>query len=115
MPSTKAYERHVDHMLREEPHFQFVRADYVAHKQIVCPIISGLVGLPRPVVLYFGQGSRVLEGIVRCSKLSDCPLTSFRQYVKVTTARVQHTCAGQFIDGVEHVLPFGRFVARRLK
>jgi hypothetical protein len=45
VPSTKAYERHVDHMLREEPHFQFVRVDYVA------PIISGVVGLPRLVLL----------------------------------------------------------------
>jgi hypothetical protein len=32
-------------MLREEPHFQFVRVDYVA------PIISGVVGLPRLVLL----------------------------------------------------------------
>lgn len=43
-------------MLREEPHFQFVRADYVAHEQIVCPIISGLVGLPRLVLLYLDTG-----------------------------------------------------------
>ena len=53
VPSTKAYERHVDHMLREEPPFQLVRADYVAHEQIVCPIISGLVGL---VLLYLDTG-----------------------------------------------------------
>lgn len=43
-------------MLREEPHFQFVRGDYVAHEQIVCPIISGLVGLPRVVLLYLDTG-----------------------------------------------------------
>ena len=43
-------------MLREKPHFQFVRADYVAHEQIVCPIISGLVGLPRLVLLYLDTG-----------------------------------------------------------
>ena len=55
-PSTKAYERHVDNMLREEPHFQFVRAAYVVHEQIVCPIISGLVGLPRLVLLYLETG-----------------------------------------------------------
>jgi hypothetical protein len=40
----------------EEPRFQFVRADYVAHEQIVCPIISGLVGLPRLVLLYLDTG-----------------------------------------------------------
>jgi hypothetical protein len=56
VPSTKAYERHVDHMLREEPQFEFVRADYVAHEQIVCPMISGLVGLPRLVLLYLDTG-----------------------------------------------------------
>lgn len=55
VPSTKAYERQVDHMLREEPHFQFDRDDYAAHEQIVCPIISGLVGLPRLVLLYLDK------------------------------------------------------------
>ena len=56
------------------------------------------------------DGSRVYAGIVRHSRLSNCPLTFFRQRVEITTACVQHPCTGQFIDGVEHAPSFGWFV-----
>ena len=59
------------------------------------------------VLLCSDHGSRVRAGIVRYSRLSDCPLTSFRQRIEVTTALVQHTRTDQFVDGVEHAPPFG--------
>src|SRR5437870_4914288 len=61
------------------------------------------------------HGSRVRQVLSATLRLSACPFTSFRQRVEVTTAGVQHTCAGQFIDRVEHALPFGCFVACRLE
>ena len=63
----------------------------------------------------FGPRFLVRAGIVRYSRLSDYPPTFFCQRIEVTTARVQHARLGQFIDDVEHSLPFGWFVARRLE
>src|ERR1035441_1958571 len=70
------------------------------------PLIPARV-LAGLVPLYSGHGSRVRAGIVRYSRLTDCPFTSFCQRVEVTTASVQHSHACQFIDGVEQAPPFG--------
>src|SRR5437763_14848920 len=43
------------------------------------------------------------------------PLAFFCKCVEVRTARIQHTFADQFIDGIEHALPFRRLVACRLE
>src|ERR1019366_6579230 len=78
----------------------------ISRMSINVPLIPARVfaGL---VLLYSDHGSRVRAGIVRYSRLSDCPLTSFRQRVEVTTALVRHTRAGQFVEGVQHAPPFG--------
>ena len=115
----------VEHLLRERDLFEGhlvpppqalhgISIATISRMSINVVLISAqlLVGL---VLLFPDHGSRVRAGIFSYSRLSDCSLTSFRQHVEVTTARVQHTCAGQFIDGVEHALPFGWFVACRLE
>lgn len=49
------------------------------------------------------------------SRLSGCTFTFLCQRVEVATARVQHTCAYQLINGIEHPQPFFGIVARCLE
>jgi hypothetical protein len=65
------------------------------------------------VVSEFINGLRA--GVGRYSRLSDCFFAFLCQRVEVATACVQHACAYQLINGVEHAQPSFRIVARCLE
>src|SRR5439155_20801934 len=44
--STGADKRHLNQMFREKPDLHFVRADHIAHQQVIRPIITRFDGLP---------------------------------------------------------------------
>jgi hypothetical protein len=88
----------MEHLLREEDLFE-------AHL------------IPTAAAAAWDLNCDTFEDVHKCflSFLSDCSFTYLCEGIEVTAARLQHTCANQFIDGVEHAPPFGWFVACHLE
>src|SRR5215467_10796664 len=47
LESILANKRDIDKMFREKPYLQFIRADHIAHDEIIRPVITHFSGLPR--------------------------------------------------------------------